>query len=145
MAYQDLSQPMSLAGLSGTLGDNIALLSRARQRGFQAAANGDLTSSLSEAMARPDDDALTEALYENGASVKSAPDLPKSGILPAIGNSPDLSSLNSLSSDQLSAAMGPNAAPGSVSPTQQNALNSITSVNTARRRKLPASIDALGS
>lgn len=68
MAYQDLSQPMSLQGLS-SLPDNIAMLSRARQRGFQAAANGDLTSSLSEGMATPNDDLLTEALTEQNAQV----------------------------------------------------------------------------
>lgn len=67
---------MSLAGLSGNLADNVALFARAKQRGFQAAANGDLTSSLSEAMATPNDDMFTEALAEQGAGVKDASDMP---------------------------------------------------------------------
>lgn len=121
MAYQDLSQPMSLAGLSGGLNDNVAMWRRAKQRGFDAAAAGDLGDSLSEGMARPGDDLLTESLVEQGAAVT-----PKYGQPGFSAPAADPSSLNSLSNDQLLSHQG-------MSPAQLSTLNALQGLNPRRR------------
>ncbi len=77
--------PMSLDSLVGSLPDNIAMAARSRQRAFDAAAEGDTDSLRSQGMARPEDDLLNEALFEQGARVGRAPGLPSDrarGTLP---------------------------------------------------------------
>lgn len=52
-----------------SLGQNIAMAARSRQRAFDAAAAGDPEALRSQSMARPEDDLLNEALFEQGATV----------------------------------------------------------------------------
>lgn len=113
---------MSLQGLSGSLNNNVATWRRAKQRGFDAAAAGDLGDSLSEGMARPEDDMLTEALTEKGATVSPKFGLPGTSASPE----PDFTSLNSLSNSQLLSHQG-------MSPAQFTALQALQGLGPRRR------------